>query len=108
MAVERSDVGNVGNVADVGAGNALAVQAVGALLPKAVRVAGELLDGKHKASAAVRGNLAAEILRQAGKMTAPAGQSAGMAAALALLGRALGARAPRTVDGAAVVVPDET
>lgn len=73
-------------------------QAVAPLLPAALRVAGELLDGKHKASAAVRANLAIEIIKQATR-PAPAGSlPAGVVQALGALAKALGVRPPVTLD----------
>lgn len=82
-------------------------QAVGGLLPKALRVCDEILDGKHKASAAVRANLAIEVLKQANRPAVAPGASAAVVSMLAALGKALGVRAPRTVEGESTVAPDE-
>lgn len=97
-----------------GDGSAVAVsaQAVGPLVPASVVVAGDIIRGKIKASAAVRGNLALRVLELASKP--PAGrmpQSPALAGALEALARALGARVPRTVEGAVsaeVVTPEQS
>jgi hypothetical protein len=90
----------------------VSAQAVGPLVPASVVVAGDIIRGKIKASAAVRGNLALRVLELASKP--PAGrmpQSPALAGALEALARALGARVPRTVEGAAsveVVTPEQS
>lgn len=68
-------------------------QTVGPLVPLAGQVVADVLNGKGKASPAVRANTALEVLRQAQKPTAaPGGMPAGTVAALQALGQALAAR----------------
>ena len=81
--------------------------AVAPLLPEALRVADELIRGKHKASAAVRANLCIEVIKLATRPAAGNAIPPAVVGALAALGRALGARVPVTVDAepAEVVEP---